>query len=53
MLSCTSAIGLAGNFSSDDLQSNRNTEKHFLRAKIKHLFARFMYASVISGEKLW
>ena len=43
----------AGSFSSDDLQSNRSTEKHFVKAKIKHFFARFMYASVISGEKLW
>lgn len=53
MLSCMSAIGPAGNFSSDDLQSNRSTEKDFVKAKIKHFFARLMYASVISGEKLW
>ena len=43
----------AGNFSADDLQSNCRTEKHFVKAKIKHFYARFMYASVISGEKLW
>jgi len=43
----------AGNFSSDVLQSNHTLEKHFVKVKIKHFFVRFMYASVISGEKLW